>query len=107
MDPKGKLIIIGGAVDKGSFTEKAFDKNVSKNLNFFETGILKRMILESKEKEKSRIEIVTTASKVPKIVGPEYAKALAFLGAKNVSVLDIETREAATTMETMDRISRA
>ena len=26
MNPKGKLIVIGGAVDKGSFTEKNFDK---------------------------------------------------------------------------------
>ena len=37
--PKGKLIIIGGSVDKGSFTETDLDKNVSNNLNFFETSI--------------------------------------------------------------------
>ena len=36
----GKLIIIGGAVDKGSFTETDLDENASKNLNFFEEGIL-------------------------------------------------------------------
>ena len=41
----GKLIIIGGAVDKGSFTEKEFDQNIEKNLNFFEEGILKRILL--------------------------------------------------------------
>jgi len=35
MNCKGKLIIIGGAVDKGSFTEKEFDKDVAKNINFF------------------------------------------------------------------------
>ena len=40
MNCKGKLIIIGGAVDKGSFTEKEFDKDVAKNINFFEKGIL-------------------------------------------------------------------
>ena len=39
MNCKGKLIIIGGAVDKGSFTEKNFDENVENNLNFFEKGI--------------------------------------------------------------------
>ena len=36
MNIKGKLIIIGGAVDKGSFTETDLDKNAAKNLNFFE-----------------------------------------------------------------------
>ena len=48
MDIKGKLIIIGGAVDKGSFTETDLDTNVANNLNFFETGILKRILQESK-----------------------------------------------------------
>ena len=68
MEAKGKLIIIGGAVDKGSFTEGVYDKDVTKNLNFFETGILRRLIEESKHKSKSRIEILTTASKIPKEV---------------------------------------
>ena len=107
MNPKGKLVVIGGAVDKGSFTEKNFDKQVEKNLNFFETGILKRLILESKHKEESRIEIVTTASKIPKEVGPEYAKAFEYLGAKNVSVLDIDKRHEAAEQDFIDRIQKA
>ena len=40
MKPIGKLIIIGGAVDKGSFTESNFESQVENNLNFFEKGIL-------------------------------------------------------------------
>ena len=44
MEILGKLIIIGGAVDKGSFTETNLDIDAAKNLNFFETGILKRII---------------------------------------------------------------
>ncbi len=107
MNPIGKLIVIGGAVDKGSFTEKNFDKQVEKNLNFFETGILKRLILESKFKEDSRVEIITTASKIPREVGPEYAKAFQFLGAKNVSVMHIEKREEAMDPEIIDRIRQA
>jgi cyanophycinase len=107
MNPKGKLIIIGGAVDKGSFTEKNFDKQVEKNLNFFETGILRRLINESKHKENSRIEIVTTASKIPKEVGPEYARALEFLGAKNVDVLYIENREHALDESSVERLKAA
>ncbi len=107
MNPKGKLIVIGGAVDKGSFTEKNFDKQVEKNLNFFETGILKRLITESKLKEDSQIEIITTASKIPKEVGPEYAKALEYLGAKKVNVLHIETREEALLEANAARVSKA
>lgn len=107
MNPKGKLIVIGGAVDKGSFTEKNFDKQVEKNLNFFETGILKRLLVESRLKENSHIEIVTTASKIPKEVGPEYAKALEYLGAKNVNVLHIDKREEALAEENIERISKA
>ena len=107
MNPKGKLIVVGGAVDKGSFTEKNFQSQVDKNLNFFETGILKRIIQESKKNENSQIEIVTTASKIPHEVGPEYAKAFEYLGAKKVSVMHVEKREEALDPKIMDRIKKA
>ncbi|HLP10821.1 MAG TPA: cyanophycinase [Flavobacteriales bacterium] len=105
--PKGKLIIIGGAVDKGSFTERDFDVKVEKNLNFFETGILKRLITESKHKENSRIEIITTASKIPREVGPEYQRALEFLKATNVGVMHIENREHSMLPENVERIKNS
>ena len=107
MKIQGKLIIIGGAVDKGSFTETDLDKNAAQNLNFFEEGILKRIIEESKYKEKSRIEVVTTASKIPREIGPEYVKALSYLNAYNVDVLHIEKREQASDGETIERIKKA
>ena len=107
MEAKGKLIIIGGAVDKGSFTEGVYDKDVSKNLNFFEAGILRRLIVESKHKEKSRIEILTTASKIPKEVGAEYIRALEYLGATNTGVLDIDKRGKAADPEVLERLEAA
>ena len=107
MNPKGKLIVIGGAVDKGSFTEKNFEKQVEKNLNFFETGILKRIITESSKKENSKIEIITTASKIPREVGPEYARAFEYLGAQQVNVLHIEKREEALNQEIISRVQAA
>lgn len=107
MNIRGKLIIIGGAVDKGSFTETDLDKSAAKNLNFFEVGILKRIIDESKHKADSRIEVVTTASKIPKEIGPEYVKALHYLGADNVDVLNIERREQAMDQEILDRLKAA
>jgi cyanophycinase len=107
MNILGKLIIIGGAVDKGSFTETDIDRNAAKNLNFFETGILKRILNESKHKENSRIEVITTASKIPKEIGPEYVKALNYLGANNVDVLNIERREQAMDPIVLDRLKAA
>jgi len=107
MNIRGKLIIIGGAVDKGSFTETDLDKNVANNLNFFETGILKRILNESKHKQESRIEVVTTASKIPREIGPEYVKALNYLGAENVDVLHIEKREQASEPKVLERLRAA
>jgi cyanophycinase len=107
MNILGKLIIIGGAVDKGSFTETDIDKNAAKNLNFFEAGILKRIIAESKFNEKSKIEVITTASKIPKEIGAEYVKALSYLGATNVDVINIERREQATEIEYIERLKVA
>lgn len=107
MKIRGKLIIIGGAVDKGSFTETDIDRTAPQNLNFFEAGILKRIIEESKHKTDSRIEVITTASKIPREIGPEYVKALHYLGADNVDVLHIEKREQATEPEVLKRLKAA
>lgn len=107
MNIRGKLIIIGGAVDKGSFTETNLDTDAANNLNFFEAGILRRVINESRLKELSRIEVVTTASKIPKEIGPEYVKALSHLGANNVDILDILRREQAMEPEILERLRAA
>lgn len=107
MNPKGKLIIIGGAVDKGSFSEKNFDTNIANNINFFEEGILKRILKESKHGNASRVEIITTASKIPDEVGKEYVRAFEYLGATNVGVLKIEKREDANNEEVVARITNA
>lgn len=106
MYPKGKLIVIGGAVDKGKFSEESPDKLKIKNLIFFEKGILKRMILESQHQVDSNIEIITTASKVPE-AGGDYVDALKALGAKNVNVLNIVRREQAMEREILDRVRKA
>jgi len=103
----GKLVIIGGAVNVGSFSEVAYDQDVEKNLNFFERGIMKKIISESKYQEDSVIEIVTTASQIPDIVGPEYVKAFTHLGAKHINILDIYNREQANSDAIVARINAA
>jgi len=107
MDIKGKLVIIDGAVDRGSFTETDLDKTAVQNLNFFEAGILRRIINKSKHKKKSRIKVITTASKVPREIGPEYVKAFNYLNAKNIDILHIERREQAMEPEVLNRLRAA
>lgn len=103
--PKGKLVIIGGSVDRGSFTESPDD--LQRNLKFFEKGILKRITTESAKNNLSRFEIITTASSIPEEVGDEYIKAFAQLNVMNVGVLNIKTREEANAPENVERLRKA
>lgn len=107
MTPKGKLVIIGGAVDLGSTLSYNEDISHPHYIKFFERGILKRMILESAKQKNSAIEVITTASKIPEIVGPEYVKSFNQLQVRNVGVLDIRTREDAQRPEFIERMSKA
>ena len=68
---------------------------------------MKRIINESKHKEKSRIEIIPTASSIPQEVGDEYVKALRYLGAENTDVLYIEKREQANDDAFLTRLKAA
>src|SRR3982750_1192995 len=105
MAPKGKLIIIGGAINTGSFAETQF--GLPQNMNFFERGILKRITTESIKGNDSRFEIMTTASLIPEKVGEEYIKAFAQLDVHNVGVLNIGSREQANNAEYAARIKVA
>lgn len=103
--PKGKLIIIGGSVDKGSYSQHP--ENLPQSLKFFEKGILKRIIDESAKINLSRIEIITTASSIPVEVGAEYIDAFKNLNVLNVGVLDIRTREEANDSKNLERLKNA
>lgn len=105
MAPKGKLIIIGGAINTGSFAETQF--GLPQNMNFFERGILKRITTESAKDTESRFEIMTTASLIPEKVGEEYIKAFAQLDVHNVGVLNIASREEANNQAYAERIKQA
>jgi cyanophycinase len=80
---KGTLIAIGGAEDKGTDLEAGeIQRN---NLNFFELGILKR-IVEETGSIKAHIEVITTASMIPQEVGENYLDAFSKLGCTNVEL---------------------
>lgn len=101
--PKGKLIAIGGAEDKGSDLEKgAIFRN---NLNFFELGILRR-IVEEAGGASANIEVITTASTIPYEVGENYLDAFGKIGCINVHVIHIRNREDAQKPEYIERIQQ-
>ena len=101
MKPRGKLIAIGGAEDKGSDLETG-DIHRS-NLNFFELGILRR-IVEEAGGPAARIEVITTASMIPYEVGNNYLDAFGKIGCTSVNVMHIRNREDAMKQEYVDRI---
>ncbi len=86
---KGKLLAIGGAEDKGTNLETGeIQRN---NLNFFELGILKRLVEETGGTS-SRIEVITTASMIPVEVGENYLSAFGKIGCTDVGVMNIRNR---------------
>ena len=100
-NPKGKLIAIGGAEDKGTNLETGdIHRN---NLNFFELGILRRVVEEAGGPS-SRIEIITTASMIPYEVGENYLNAFGKIGCTNVDVMHIRNRQDTANKEYLDRI---
>ncbi|MEO6490511.1 MAG: cyanophycinase [Ferruginibacter sp.] len=100
---KGKLLAIGGAEDKGTDLETGqIHRN---NLNFFELGILRRIVEETGDPA-ARIEVVTTASMIPIEVGDNYLNAFGKIGCTDVGVLNIRTRADVANEEYIDRISK-
>jgi len=100
--PKGKLIAIGGNVDKGTDAEGARSHS---DLNFFEFGILQRILSETRGKN-SRIEVITTASMIPKEVGAGYLEAFARLGCQNVGLMHVANRQDTQIAEYAERLKQ-
>ncbi|MBP9186227.1 MAG: cyanophycinase [Bacteroidia bacterium] len=102
--PKGKLISVGGAEDKGTDLEQGL---IQRNrLNFFELGILKRFVDEVGGVEK-RIEVITTASSIPVEVGENYITAFGKIGCTNIGIIDIKKREDVYEEEYINRVKNA
>lgn len=100
---KGRLIAIGGAEDKGTTVEKGIV--VRNNLNFFELGILRR-IVEEAGGVNARIEVITTASMIPFEVGNNYLEAFGRIGCTDIGVMHIRTREDVNDEEYLERIQK-
>ena len=101
-NPKGKLIAIGGAEDKGTNLETG--DIYRNNLNCFELGILRRVVEEAGGPS-ARIEIITTASMIPYEVGENYLNAFGKIGCTNVDVMHIRNRQDTAKKDFLERIS--
>lgn len=101
--PKGKLIAIGGSEDKGTLDVAAAPKSY---LNFFEHGILRRMMNEMKGLD-SHVEIITTASIIPEEIGECYMDAFGKLHCPNIGIMHIKKKEDALNKKFLDRIKKA
>ncbi|WP_345116890.1 cyanophycinase [Hymenobacter algoricola] len=102
--PLGKLIAIGGNEDKGTYPNPRTKKKYY--LNFFELGIIKRVVLES-GKTDPRIEVITTASMIPEEVAKIYVSSFAMLNCSNIGIMDIRTPEDARQPEYLARLLAA
>ena len=100
MIPKGTILAIGGAEDKGGdLTPEIKDWN-----DQFEHFEILRELLPGKRK-RGRIEIVTTASEVPGQVRPMYKKAFGEIGYNDVGFIHIKNKNEARDKEFIERIA--
>jgi len=97
---KGTLIPIGGNEDKG------IDVNEMYTLEFIDEGILYHVVKEAGGID-AKIVIIPAASSIPIEVGENYIEAFTTLGCKNVTVLDIRSKEDAEKQESIDLIKSA
>ena len=97
---KGTLIPIGGNEDKGS------DVNEMYTLEFIDEGILYHVVKEAGGID-AKIVIIPTASSIPVEVGQNYIEAFTTLGCKNLTVLDIRSKEDSEKQESIDLIKSA
>jgi cyanophycinase len=86
MQAKGTLIPIGGNEDKG------VGENEKYTLEFIDDGILFHVVEEAGGVN-ANIVVIPTASSIPVEVGENYMDAFTKLGCKNVTVLDIRSKE--------------
>lgn len=104
MTPKGFLVSVGGAEDKGTDLEKGIiDRN---RLAFFELGILKNIISLIGSEQEPQVEVITTASMIPDEVAENYRDAFSKLNCLNVGHIRIRNREDTLNPDYLERIKK-
>jgi cyanophycinase len=89
---KGPLVVIGGHEEKSEGKDRA----------------ILEIVARPARRKGGRVVIVTTAShQVPRELGEDYTKVFGELGAKNIDVLDIRTRDQAYDPATVRKLDHA
>lgn len=101
MNPKGKLLIIGGAEHTG---DDMLPGIKDKNSRFEPFEILMELLNASKNK---KIEIITTGSKVPEEVQKRYQRAFHHIGYPNPGFMPIKDKSEAREKEYLLRAKNA
>jgi cyanophycinase len=101
MRPKGTIVIIGGAED----TQDGKNDIEGKNKEFEKLEILKSLVPH--KGGKSRIEIITTATDLPKEMRSRYRSAFKKLRFSEVGFLDIEDKDTARRIDLCQRVKAA
>lgn len=99
--PKGRLLIIGGAEDKGEGKVLM----AAHNSKFVQMEILKKLV--SKKTGNPRIEVITTASNEPGKQKRVYQQAFEKVGFKNVGFINIQDKKEAHDEKFIKRIKKA
>ncbi len=99
--PKGRLLIIGGAEDKGERRSEM----AAHNPKFVDMEILKKLV--SGKSRNPRIEVITTASNEPQKQKRMYEEAFKKVGYKNVGFLNIQAKKEAHEEQFIARIKKA
>jgi len=88
--PKGKLIAVGGAEHRDHIEQEKLE-------------VLRRVLQEMKGKD-TVLEIIPTASGIPKQIAKEYTDAFGTLGCKAARVMNIRRQKEAEKKEFLERI---
>src|SRR5687768_2036722 len=102
-NPKGYLIAVGGAEDKGVDEGKRSPKSI----DFFTEGILWKIAELASKKGKPDIQIITTASSIPYEVSQLYKKAFRQLDGIECGHIKIFSREEADSKKNLEALEKS
>ncbi len=103
MNPKGKLIPVGGNETKRATKEKTASGRASIKTKM---EILHR-ILQEAQGSQTHIEIIPTASAIPNEIAGDYLDAYTYLKAHKVGVMNIRTKLQTDKKEYLERLKQA
>ncbi|MBK9554305.1 MAG: cyanophycinase [Chitinophagales bacterium] len=92
MTPKGTLIAVGGSEERNTESQGKLD-------------VLKRIIKEMKGQQ-TRLELVTTASGIPRQIAKEYKAAFEHIGIKSLGIMHLKTKKDADKKDILERLKK-